>query len=217
MIAQNIAQRQREAGTSTPPRSQVVLGKPLNPKFNFGHFPGVRSRYRVHEALAAHFITSTIVNWLPVFTTTARCDILVRALEFCRAEKGLQIYGWVILDNHFHAIVAASDLPRVVADLKQHTAKRLMELLESEGQEWLLHQFSFSKAVHKTKSSHQIWQEGVHPQALLSDEMMLQKLEYIHNNPVKRGLVVSPEHWRYSSAHEWLTGAIPVLRCDDWR
>ena len=59
--------------------------------------------------------------------------------------------------------------------------------------------------------------EGLHPQAITSDEMMEQKLTYLHNNPVKRGLVASPEHWRYSSAHEWLPGAIPVLRCDPWR
>ena len=51
----------------------------------------------------------------------------------------------------------------------------------------------------------------------MSDAMMLQKLEYLHNNPVKRGLVASPEHWRYSSAHEWLPGAMVVLRCDPWR
>jgi len=44
--------------------------------------------------------------------------------------------------------------------------------------------------------------------------MMLQKLDYIHANPVRRGLVTTAEHWRYSSAHEWLVGASPVLRCD---
>jgi putative transposase len=51
----------------------------------------------------------------------------------------------------------------------------------------------------------------------MSDTMMLQKLEYLHNNPVKRGLVASPEHWRYSSAREWLPGAAVELRCDPWR
>jgi hypothetical protein len=46
---------------------------------------------------------------------------------------------------------------------------------------------------------------------------MFQKLEYLHNNPVKFGLVAAPEHWRYSSAHEWLKAANPVFRCDGWR
>jgi hypothetical protein len=51
----------------------------------------------------------------------------------------------------------------------------------------------------------------------MGDPMMLQKLGYVHNNPVKRGLVASPEHWRYSYAHEWLAGSTLPLRCDPWR
>ena len=47
--------------------------------------------------------------------------------------------------------------------------------------------------------------------------MMEQKLTYIHENPVRRGWVTHPEHWRYSSAHEWLEGAQPVLKCDGGR
>ena len=71
-----------------------------------------------------------------------------------------------------------------------------------DGSDWLLHQLSYHRLKHKSESEHQIWQKGSHPQAIVSDEMMEQKLEYLHNNPVKRGLVASPEHWRYSSAHE---------------
>jgi putative transposase len=89
--------------------------------------------------------------------------------------------------------------------------------LKAEHCDWLLNQLSYFRLKHKVESEHQIWQEGFHPQAITSDEMMFQKLEYLHNNPVKRGLVASPEHWRYSSAHEWLVGALPVLRCDEWR
>ena len=51
----------------------------------------------------------------------------------------------------------------------------------------------------------------------MSDPILEQKLEYLQNNPVKRGLFASPEHWRYSSAHEWLPRALPVLRVDGWR
>jgi len=80
-----------------------------------------------------------------------------------------------------------------------------------------LHQLRYHRAQHKTESEYQVWLEGFHPQSIATDEIMLQKLEYLHNNPVKRGLVASPEHWRYSSAHEWLPGVMPLLRCDDWR
>ncbi len=70
---------------------------------------------------------------------------------------------------------------------------------------------------YKEESDYQVWQEGYHPQAIESDAVMEQKLTYLHNNPVKRGLVAAPEHWRYSSAHEWCPGAVPVMRCDLWR
>ena len=177
----------------------------------------MRSRYRIHEPHAAHFVTGTIIEWLPVFTNATRCDILIHALSYCREHKALRIHAWVILDNHFHAILSAPDLSRVLADFKRHTAKSLLAQLQADGSDWLLDQLSYHRLKHKSESEHQIWQEGSHPQAIVSDEMMEQKLDYLHNNPVKRGLVASPEHWRYSSAHEWLPGAIPVLRCDPWR
>ena len=75
----------------------------------------MRSRYRILERDHAHFITATTVAWLPIFTTAARCDILVDSFEYCRQHKELKLYAWVILDTHFHAIVAAPELARVLA------------------------------------------------------------------------------------------------------
>jgi REP element-mobilizing transposase RayT len=177
----------------------------------------MRSRYRVHSPERAHFITSTTVAWLPVFTTARRCDILLDSLAYCREHKALKLYAWVVLDNHFHAIVSAVDLPQVVADLKRHTTKRILAQLEEERAEWLLNQLAYQRAKHKSESTPQLWQEGYHPQSIPTDAIMLQKLEYVHMNPVHRGLVAAPEHWRYSSAHEWLPGAMPLLRVDGWR
>ena len=157
------------------------------------------------------------MEWLPVFTTRACCDILAQSLVYCQSHKGLQIYAWVILDNHFHAILAGPELAKTVAAIKRHTAKLLRDQVQTEGREWLLRRWRFYCAGHKTNSEYQIWQEGFHPQELSSDEAMLQKLDYLHYNPVARGLISMPEHWRYSSAHEWLPGSQPVLRCDPWR
>jgi REP element-mobilizing transposase RayT len=166
----------------------------------------MRSRYRINDPAQCYFVTSTIVNWLPVFTTMACCDIIVRSLSFSLDHKGLRIYAWVILDNHFHALLAGPDLARTIGDLKKFTAREILHQLKLETRDWLLNQLEYFQAAHKTVSHHQVWQEGVHPQAVVSDKIMLQKLEYLHNNPVKRGFVASPEHWRYSSAHEWMPG-----------
>ena len=126
----------------------------------------MRSRYHVHEHDRAYFVTSTTVAWLPIFTTAARCDLIVESLAYCRIHKALKIYAWVILDNHFHAILAAPDIPRVMADLKRHTARQLLDLLGTERAEWLLNQLRYHRAAHKTASEHQVWQEGYHPQLL---------------------------------------------------
>jgi putative transposase len=175
----------------------------------------MRSRYRVHHPDRAHFVTCTIMEWLPVFTSQACCDIIVGSLEHCRVHKGLRIYAWVILENHFHAILAAPDLSAVLRDLKSFTAAKILEQLAAEGRDWLLNQLRYYRGGHKT-TQYQVWQEGSHPQVIMDDATMRQKLEYLHNNPVKCGWVAAPEHWRYSSAHEWLDGALPLLRCDEW-
>ncbi len=72
------------------------------------------------------------------------------------------------------------------------------------------------KLRHKTKSEYQVWQEGSKPKQITTSKMMLQKLEYIHNNPVKRGYVEIPHHWLYSSArnYEGLSNLMEVTT--DW-
>ena len=98
----------------------------------------MRSRYLVHQPHLAHFVTCTVVEWIPVFTSEARCQVLADSLAWCQAHKGLRIHAWVILDNHFHAILSADDLSRVMADLKRHTTKQLLSRFVDEGADWLL-------------------------------------------------------------------------------
>ena len=72
---------------SFPLVSKLYLGTDLSPKLRFAQAPPMRSRYHVHEHDRAYFVTSTIVAWLPVFTTAARCNLLVGSLAYCRAHK----------------------------------------------------------------------------------------------------------------------------------
>ena len=112
--------------------------------------------------------------------------------------------------------LTSHEVTRVMADFKRHTARRILAQLEAEHCDWLLHELRHFCAGHHG-AEYQLWQVGFHPQAIVSDEMMEQKMAYLHNNLVKRGLVASPEHWRYSSAHAWCAGTEPVLQCDEWR
>ena len=102
----------------------------------------MRSRYRINED-TAHFITSTVIEWLPVFTTAACCDIIVRSLQYCQQQKALRVYAWVILDNHFHAIVAGPNLAKTLGDLRKFTAREILIQLRAEGRDWLINQLAY--------------------------------------------------------------------------
>ena len=164
----------------------------------------MRDRYKITEKDGIYFITSTIIQWLPVFTGSSYCDIIMNSLKFCMTNKSLKLYAYVILDNHFHFIVSCPELSETIAALKKFTARNILEQLKHDGKEWLLTELAFYKKSYKNESAYQVWQEGVHPVLITDIEMLTQKIEYIHYNPVKRGLVDLPEYWRYSSARNYI-------------
>ncbi len=73
---------------------------------------------------------------------------------------------------------------------------------------------AFYKKVHKTTATYQIWQEGIQPKLMQTDAMMISKIKYIHENPVKRGYVDAAVHWRYSSARDYdgIEGLVEIER-----
>jgi len=169
-----------------------------------------RSRYKVVDSTLPHFVTCTVLHWIPVFTRPETVEIVLNSLRFLQSE-GLKVYSYVVLENHLHMVVQSDDLPRDMARLKQFTARQCLAFLQEQGVKTLLEQFAFYKKAHKSERSFQFWQEGYHPEWIQSDEMMRQKIEYIHFNPVKRGYVDLPEHWRYSSARDYYAGQVGLL------
>ncbi|MBM4275556.1 MAG: transposase [Deltaproteobacteria bacterium] len=103
----------------------------------------MRTRYTVKEPDAPHFITCTVVQWIPLFTRKPYFDILLDALQFCRQHKGLKIYAYVILDNHLHLVVSGPKLADTIRDFKSFTAKRLIAQLEKDEKTWVLNQLQF--------------------------------------------------------------------------
>ena len=98
-----------------------------------------------------------------------------------------------------HLIAASDDLSRDMQRFKSHTAKEIIAYLEQHQATNTLELLALFKRRHKTESTYQVWEEGNHPQIIETETVMRQKLEYIHQNPVKRGYVDLTEHWRYSS------------------
>mgnify|MGYP001397687830 FL=1 len=140
----------------------------------------MRSRYKIVDLEGIYFLTSSIVAWIPALIGRDTLDMMVESFAFCRKNKGLKIYAYVIMENHFHMVAEAPELGQVMQSLKRHTAAEILRLAECSGRSWLLDEFAYRKARHKQSSEHQIWQEGYHPQLIQTDEMLHQKIHYIH-------------------------------------
>ncbi len=142
-------------------------------------------------------------------------DILIDSLKFLRENGSLRIFAYVILENHIHMIASASDLSNTMMRFKSYTARRIIDSAESKNNIWLLEQLKNEKKAFKNDRNYQLWQEGFHPQRIQSEEMLRQKIVYIHNNPVRRGYVDDPTHWVYSSARNYLNNDHSILVLDE--
>ena len=154
----------------------------------------MRTRYKIYEIDQAHFLTCTVVGWLPIFTRPETMNIILDSWRFLQKEGRLTLYGYVILENHLHLIASSPNLPKEIGDFKSYTARRIIDYLIERKVETLLQHMRFWKNHHKIDREYQLWQEGDHPQQINGDEMMLQKLDYVHLNPVKRGFVDEAIH-----------------------
>ncbi len=174
-----------------------------------------RSRYVITDPTQPHFLTCTVMEWLPLFTRPALVDILFDCWRYQQANQGLRLYGYVVLENHLHYLAQAPDLARCVRSFKSYTARQMLDHLAQRGADATLQRLGFAKRAHKQDREYQFWQEGSHAELVCSAEVMHQKLDYIHQNPVRRGYVDLPEHWRYSSArnYEGQPGLIEIERC----
>jgi len=175
-----------------------------------------RSRYYIQDNRYPYFLTGTVVRWIPLFNQPKIAQIFLDTVLYLREHYNLQLYGWVLMENHFHLIGRADDLSKTIGILKSYTGKKIVEYLHEEKQRGILTELHFGKNAHRTEQQYQVWQEGSHPEMILNREIMTQKLNYIHYNPVKRGFVDRPEEWRYSSARNYTGGVGLIPVCSSW-
>jgi putative transposase len=175
-----------------------------------------RSRYRFNDEHYPHYFTCSVVEWLPVFARPDVATIVLDSWRFLQKHGRLTLLGYVIMENHLHAIATSPNLSKEVGDFKSFTARKIIDLLQVR-HDSVVELLEFFKARHKTGQQFQVWQEGSHPQQVSTEEMLIQKLEYIHYNPVKRGYVDEPTDWRYSSARNYAGREGLIEVCTDWR
>lgn len=159
------------------------------------------TRYRADEPLA-YFCTVAVLDWVPLFIDRRYCEPVIESLRHCRRHKGLRVMAYVLMPNHLHMIAGADgDLHAIVRDFKRFTSRAVHDRLREDGRStllrWLL---DASEPARRARGEIGLWQPGFHPQAVASQAVFTQKLRYIHENPVRKGLVAAAHDWWYSSA-----------------
>jgi REP element-mobilizing transposase RayT len=161
--------------------------------------------YQIKDQTAPHYLTFQIVYWVDLFSRKSYRDIVIESLAYCNKQKGFEIFAYVIMSNHIHIIVRSStrDLSGTVRDFKKFTSKKIIEEIEKSSEsrkEWMLRLFVHAAKRQNKDGDYQVWTHENHAIELYSNDFIQQKVEYIHNNPVRSAIVKNAEDYVYSSA-----------------
>ena len=165
--------------------------------------------YKFHNKSGLYFVSFATVYWIDVFTRHQYFSILANSVEFCRKNKGMEVYAYCFMPSHIHFVFRASNEnpSDLLRDFKSYTSKALIKAIQENPQEsrkeWLLWMFEKAGAKNPTVTKYQFWQQHNKPIELWTPSVIKQKIDYIHNNPVISGFAVNPEEWKYSSARNF--------------
>lgn len=150
------------------------------------------TKYKAAKAEDVYFITITTVGWIDVFTRLNQKQNIIKALEYCQKNKGLEIYAYCIMPSHIHLLCKAVDgnvMPDIMRDFKKFTSKQIIKIILDEPEsrrEWMLEHFSKACEHLQRNQQYKVWQDGYHAEIAETNWFIKQKLDYIHNNPVKQ-------------------------------
>ena len=178
--------------------------------------------YKIRDQSKPHFLTFTVIEWIDIFTKQRYRDILINNLDYCIKYKGLIVLGFVVMSNHVHIIMQSDkgQLSDLLRDFKKATAKHILEAIKTEPEsrrECLLERFHKATKSHSRNKNYQFWKYGNHPKEIYSQDFLWTKLNYIHLNPVRAGIVKKASDYIYSSASNYVegTGLIDVTIVDN--
>lgn len=169
--------------------------------------------YKIRDQSKLYFITFATVEWIDVLTRWQYKDLVLDSIRHCQKEKGLEVYAWCIMSNHLHMIIGTegkNKMEDIVRDFKKYTSVHICKAIENNQQEsrkkWMLWMFGQIASKSPKHVKYAFWQNNYHPIELATNQMMEQKLDYIHQNPVEARIVLEPHHYLYSSALDYTGG-----------
>lgn len=169
-------------------------------------------KYKIYKGNEAYFVTFTIVKWIKVLEDDNYKKIIVDNIRFYQENKGLIVHGYCIMPNHVHMIIRAKEpysVSEILRDLKKFTSRSIVNKLveeKSEGYLQILDQFHEAGKQLKRIKNYKVWQDNNMAMMLYSNKFFMQKLTYIHNNPVEYGLCSLPWDYKFSSAVNYTEG-----------
>lgn len=178
------------------------------------------NKYKVRNQRGLNYLILTVVGWIDIFSRKKYRDLVIESLQFFFAKKGLHVHGYVIMTNHIHLVVSATgeqNLSEVIGNFKSFIATSILKELPNSNEsrrEWLMYLFGFFAKKNQRPSAHQFWQTDNHPIDLYTSRVIQQKLNYIHNNPVRANWLRMPQHYIYSSASNYLDEGRGILKVE---
>ena len=176
------------------------------------------TKYKPGEDIIPHFVTFSVVGWVVVFSREYYKEIIVDSLKYCQENKGLVLHAWVIMSNHVHLIISSSSnkIENLVRDIKKFSSKQIIKAIQEHPaesrKEWMLNIFNYAGKQNNNNKDFQFWKQDYHPIELNTHEIMQQRLNYLHENPVKSGLVWEAWNYKYSSAIDYNTNENGLLK-----
>ncbi len=160
--------------------------------------------YQIKDQQALYFLTFQVVGWADVFSRQLYRDIIIESFIYCRLHKGLKVHAYVIMSNHVHCILSAeNNLSDIIRDFKKYTAKKIIKAIAmnmESRRELLLLNFRFHAKYNERVNDVQFWTHENHAVELSDNDMIESRLNYIHQNPVRAGIVELDFEYIYSSA-----------------
>jgi putative transposase len=160
-----------------------------------------RRMFQVSRATPAHYLTSVAHNRLPIFQSNNLKEVVCGALNEARDSGGILIFAYVIMPDHIHLITGGRSISETLRFTNGITAKRVIDYLKGNNFQSSLAKLRIQ--LRERKHKHSVFQH--HPNAfeIYGEDTMMQKVNYVHLNPVRAGLVEHPDDYLYSSARQW--------------
>ena len=178
--------------------------------------------YTIRDQTLPHFITATVADWIDIFTRKTYRDTVIECFDYCIANKEMVLYGYVIMSNNIHLVLQSSEgnLSDLIRDFKKFIAAKVLEKIQIEPEsrrDWMLERFKLATESHSRNKNYQFWQYGNHPEEIYTNKFMWSKLDYIHLNPVRAGIVEKASYYVYSSASNYVndTGLLKIEKADN--